>query len=93
MKVTFEQIDTAAMDGHRRGIGHHDALLRHHFENPMLARGIASVGFEGQGYEALVVANVGADFHHECEVNALEEFHGSADDIRRRPRTDPAEQA
>jgi hypothetical protein len=39
------------------------------------------------------VANVGADLDHECEVNTLEEFHSSPDDIRRRPRTDPAEQA
>jgi hypothetical protein len=37
-----------------------------------------------------VVANVGADLDHECEVSALEEFYSSPDDIRRRPRTDPA---
>jgi hypothetical protein len=59
----------------------------------MLALGIASVGFQGQGDETLVVPNVGADLDHECEVNALEDFHSSPDDIRRRPRTDPAEQA
>src|SRR4030095_16126796 len=84
-QVFLEQIDAAAVQGHRRCVGKPDASLRIHLENRPLPRRVASVRFDhdvdGREQLAGVVVHAGAKAQDEGGALDAQRVRRSAESI------------
>jgi len=89
-QVRFQQINAAAMHGHRRGVRKSDATLGHQFEATMFPLGSTAISLKKQGdggeAVALLVGKFCAQFEQQCEPIRLQRLtrphHQSRDDAR-----------
>ena len=73
-----EQIDPAAVHGHRRRVGQDDAAFGDQLEAPVLPLGVAAVGLEDHRHRreriAVLVAELGAELEEQRESRAALRF-------------------